>query len=103
LLLEYAEAAKLYLPVQRMAAVTKYSGAGSEAPRLDKLGATTWQRTKESVRASLREMAQELLRLYAERQVVEGLAIAPDTPWQHEFEAPSRSRRRPTSWRRSAR
>jgi transcription-repair coupling factor (superfamily II helicase) len=87
LLLEYAEAAKLYLPVQRMAAVTKYSGAGTEAPRLDKLGATTWQRTKESVRASLREMAQELLRLYAERQVVEGLAMAPDTPWQHEFEA----------------
>jgi transcription-repair coupling factor (superfamily II helicase) len=87
LLLEYAEAAKLYLPVQRMAAVTKYTGAGAEAPRLDKLGATTWQRTKESVRASLREMATELLRLYAERQVVEGLAMAPDTPWQHEFEA----------------
>ena len=87
LLLEYAEAAKLYLPVQRMAAVTKYTGAGTEAPRLDKLGATTWQRTKESVRASLREMAQELLRLYAERQVVEGLEMAPDTPWQHEFEA----------------
>ena len=87
LLLEYAEGARLYLPVQRMAAVTKYTGSGNEAPRLDKLGTTTWQRTKESVRASLREMAQELLRLYAERQVVEGLAVAPDTPWQHEFEA----------------
>jgi transcription-repair coupling factor len=87
LLLEYAEGARLYLPVQRMAAVTKYAGSGDAAPRLDKLGATTWQRTKESVRASLREMAQELLRLYAERQVVEGLACAADTPWQHEFEA----------------
>jgi transcription-repair coupling factor (superfamily II helicase) len=87
LLLEYAEGARLYLPVQRMAAVTKYVGAGEGSPRLDKLGATTWQRTKESVRASLREMAQELLRLYAERQVVEGRAVAPDTPWQHEFEA----------------
>jgi transcription-repair coupling factor (superfamily II helicase) len=87
LLLEYAEGARLYLPVQRMGAVGKYAGSGDAAPRLDKLGATTWQRTKESVRASLREMAQELLRLYAERQVVEGLAIAPDTPWQHEFEA----------------
>jgi transcription-repair coupling factor (superfamily II helicase) len=87
LLLEYAEGARLYLPVQRMAAVTKYAGAGDETPRLDKLGATTWQRTKEAVRASLREMAQDLLRLYAERQVVEGVAIAPDTPWQHEFEA----------------
>jgi transcription-repair coupling factor (superfamily II helicase) len=87
LLLEYAEGARLYLPVQRMAAVTKYVGSGDGAPRLDKLGATTWQRTKESVRASLREMAQELLRLYAERQVVEGLAVDADTPWQHEFEA----------------
>jgi transcription-repair coupling factor (superfamily II helicase) len=87
LLLEYAEGARLYLPVQRMGAVGKYAGSGDAAPRLDKLGATTWQRTKESVRASLREMAQELLRLYAERQVVEGLAIAADTPWQHEFEA----------------
>ncbi len=87
LLLEYAEGARLYLPVQRMAAVSKYVGSGEGAPRLDKLGATTWQRTKESVRASLREMAQELLRLYAERQVVEGLAIDGDTTWQHEFEA----------------
>jgi transcription-repair coupling factor len=87
LLLEYAEGARLYLPVQRMAAVSKYAGSGDATPRLDKLGATTWQRTKESVRASLREMAQDLLRLYAERQVVEGLAMAPDTPWQHEFEA----------------
>ena len=87
LLLEYAEGARLYLPVQRMAAVTKYAGSGDAAPRLDKLGATTWQRTKDSVRASLREMAQDLLRLYAERQVVEGLAVAADTPWQHEFEA----------------
>src|SRR5262249_9500621 len=87
LLLEYAEGTRLYLPVQRMAAVTKYAGSGDATPRLDKLGATTWQRTKEAVRASLREMAQELLRLYAERQVVEGIAIAPDMPWQHEFEA----------------
>src|SRR5262249_29082607 len=82
LLLECGESARLHLPAQRMAAVTKYAGPGDEAPRLDKLGATTWQRTKESVRASLREMAHELIRLYAERQVVEGLAIAPDTPWQ---------------------
>jgi transcription-repair coupling factor (superfamily II helicase) len=87
LLLEYAEGARLYLPVQRMAAVTKYVGSGEGGARLDKLGATTWQRTKESVRASLREMAQELLRLYAERQIVQGAAIGADQPWQHEFEA----------------
>jgi transcription-repair coupling factor (superfamily II helicase) len=71
-----------------MAAVTRYVGTGDEGPaRLDKLGGTSWQRTKDAVRASLREMAQELLRLYAARQVVEGVAIGADTPWQHEFEA----------------
>jgi transcription-repair coupling factor (superfamily II helicase) len=87
LLLEYAEAARLYLPVQRMSVVTKYVGTGEGPARLDRLGGTTWQKTKEAVRASLREMAGELLQLYAARQVVEGIAVGPDTPWQHEFEA----------------
>ena len=87
LLLEYAEGGRLYLPVQRMAAVSKYVGTGEGAARLDKLGGTAWQKTKESVRKSLREMAGELIQLYAARQVVEGVAIEPDTPWQHEFEA----------------
>ena len=87
LFLEYAEGGRLYVPVQKMAAVSKYVGSGEGAPRLDKLGGTAWQKTKEAVRRSLREMAGELLQLYAQRQVVEGVAIGPDTPWQHEFEA----------------
>lgn len=87
LLLDYAEGDRLYLPVQRMAAVSKYVGSPDGPGRLDKLGGGSWERTKESVRASVRQIAGELLQLYAARQVLEGFAIEPDTPWQHEFEA----------------
>ncbi|MGH3371320.1 MAG: DEAD/DEAH box helicase, partial [Nocardioidaceae bacterium] len=87
LVLEYAEGDRLYLPVQRMAAVSKYVGSGEGSGRIDKLGGTTWQKTKESVRASVRQIAGDLLKLYAARQVVEGFAVGADTPWQHEFEA----------------
>ncbi len=87
LLLDYAEGDRLYLPVQRMGAVSKYVGAGDGAGRIDKLGGTSWQKTKDSVRASVRQIAGDLLQLYAARQVLEGPAIGPDTPWQHEFEA----------------
>ncbi|HSE95918.1 MAG TPA: transcription-repair coupling factor, partial [Methylomirabilota bacterium] len=87
LLLEYAEGGRLYLPVQRLGAVSKYVGSGEGTGRLDRLGGTAWQRTKEAVRKAVREIAEDLLRLYAARQVVEGVAIGPDTPWQHEMEA----------------
>ncbi len=87
LLLDYADGDRLYLPVQRMGAVSKYVGIGEGPARLDKLGGTAWQRTKESVRASVRQLAGDLLRLYAARQVAQGFALGPDTPWQHEFEA----------------
>ncbi|MBI4609817.1 MAG: transcription-repair coupling factor [Candidatus Rokubacteria bacterium] len=87
LLLEYAEGARLYLPVERLGVISKYLGADGSPARLDRLGGSSWQRVKESVRASLREMAEGLLRLYAERSVGEGHAVTPDTPWQREFEA----------------
>jgi transcription-repair coupling factor (superfamily II helicase) len=88
LILEYAEGNQLYLPVDRLDIVSKYLGGG-EAPtaRLDRLGGASWQRVKESVRAALREMAEELLKLYARRSVAGGRAFATDTPWQREFEA----------------
>ncbi|MBI3454792.1 MAG: transcription-repair coupling factor [Candidatus Rokubacteria bacterium] len=87
LLLDYAEGDRLYLPVQRMAAVSKYAGVGDGPARIDKLGGTSWQKTKESVRAAVRQIAGDLLQLYAARQVLTGFAIGPDAPWQHEFEA----------------
>src|SRR5881296_383122 len=80
LVLEYAEGNQLYLPVERLDLVSKYLGADASAVRLDRLGGAAWPRVKESVRASLREMAEELLRLYAQRAVAEGHACSPDTP-----------------------
>jgi len=89
LLLEYAGGDKLYIPVDKFHLVQRYVGAGASAsgPSLDRLGSSAWARAKERVRASIRDMAQELLRLYAARQVAEGYAFSPDTPWQREFEA----------------
>jgi transcription-repair coupling factor (superfamily II helicase) len=87
LLLEYAENNQLYLPVDRLDLISKYLGGDSGAARLDRLGGASWQRVKESVRAALREMAEELLKLYARRSMAEGTAFAADTPWQREFEA----------------
>ena len=87
LLLEYADGGRLYLPVERLDLITKYMGAPDGAARLDRLGGGAWQRVKESVRAALREMAEELLRLYAARSVAERPAFSGDTPWQGEFEA----------------
>jgi transcription-repair coupling factor (superfamily II helicase) len=87
LLLEYSENNQLYLPVERLDLISKYLGGDTGAARLDRLGGASWQRVKESVRAALREMAEELLKLYARRSMAEGTAFAADTPWQREFEA----------------
>lgn len=89
LLLEYAGGDKLYVPVDKLHLVQRYVGADAAGggPPLDRLGSSSWARAKERVRASIRAMAQELLKLYAARQLAEGHAYAPDTPWQREFEA----------------
>ena len=87
LLLEYAEGGRLYLPVERLDLISKYMGAPEGAARLDRLGGGAWQRVKESVRAALRQLAEELLRLYAARSVAERPRFSLDTPWQREFEA----------------
>jgi len=85
--LEYTGGDKLYVPVDRLDYLEKYSSAESAKPKLDKLGGTGWERVKKRVRKSMRDMAQELLKLYAARKAAEGHAFAPDTPWMHEFEA----------------
>jgi transcription-repair coupling factor (superfamily II helicase) len=99
LLLEYAENNQLYVPVDRLDLISKYLGGDSTAARLDRLGGASWQRVKESVRAALREMAQELLQLYARRAVAEGHAFSADTPWQREFEAAFRFEETPDQLR----
>jgi transcription-repair coupling factor (superfamily II helicase) len=87
LLLEYGEGGRLYLPVERLDLISKYMGAPDGAAKLDRLGGAAWGRVKESVRAALREMAEELLKLYAARELAARPAFGPDAPWQREFEA----------------
>src|SRR5206468_2850106 len=74
-------------------------GADAGVVRLDRLGGASWPRVKESVRAALRQMAEELLRLYAQRAVAEGHASSLDTPWQREFEAAFRFEETPDQLR----
>lgn len=84
--LEYADDAKLYVPLTRLDLVQKYQSLGEGGPRLDKLGAQAWEARKSRVRKSVSDMAERLLKLYAERRLVHGHAFPVDTPWQGEFE-----------------
>ena len=87
MLLEYAAEAKLYVPLTRMDLIQKYRGAGEgAAPPLDRLGGATWSRTKSRVKSRMRDMADELLKLYAQRQMAEGFSFSADSNWQREFE-----------------
>jgi transcription-repair coupling factor (superfamily II helicase) len=86
MLLEYAGGAKLYLPLTRMDLVQRFRGAGESAPALDRMGGATWTRTKTRVKAKMRDMADELLKLYAGRKMAEGFAFSRDSNWQREFE-----------------
>lgn len=84
--IEYAAGDKLFIPVEQMHLVQKYIGSDSGAPRLNRLGGNQWEKTKAKVRASVQDMADELLRLYAAREQATGFAFSPDTNWQREFE-----------------
>ena len=86
MLLYYADDAKLYVPVERLDLVQRYSSAEGHQPTLDRLGGLGWQKTKAKAKRAMRDMADELLRLYAERKLVQGHAFPPDAPWQREFE-----------------
>ncbi|HXM35669.1 MAG TPA: transcription-repair coupling factor, partial [Pyrinomonadaceae bacterium] len=86
MLLFYAEESKLYVPVERLDLVQRYSSAEGHQPTLDRLGGLGWQKTKAKAKRAMRDMADELLRLYAERKLVGGFAFPADSPWQREFE-----------------
>jgi transcription-repair coupling factor (superfamily II helicase) len=82
--LRYAGEDKLFVPVERLDLVQKYSGTAR--PPLDKLGGTSWERAKTRVKKAMRDMAEELLKLYAARKTVAGHAFSPDSHWQREFD-----------------
>jgi transcription-repair coupling factor (superfamily II helicase) len=81
--LRYAGDDKLFVPLERLDLVQKYTGGA--APALDKLGGTTWEKAKTRVKKAMRDMAEELLKLYAARKAVAGHAFSPDSHWQQEF------------------
>ncbi len=85
--LQYAGEDKLYVPTDQVGLLQKYLGAEADHPKLSKLGGTEWSKAKAKVKEAVRDMAQELLELYASRQTVKGHGFPPDTPWQAEFEA----------------
>jgi len=76
---------KLFVPVERLDLIQKYTGG--TRPALDRLGGTTWEKAKTRVKKAMRDMAEELLKLYAQRKAVPGHAFAADTHWQEEFES----------------
>jgi transcription-repair coupling factor (superfamily II helicase) len=83
--IRYAGDDKLFVPVERLDLIQKYTGG--TRPALDRLGGTTWEKAKTRVKKAMRDMAEELLKLYAQRRAVPGHAFAADTHWQEEFES----------------
>ncbi|MGH9798526.1 MAG: DEAD/DEAH box helicase, partial [Candidatus Polarisedimenticolia bacterium] len=77
---------RLYVPIDRLDLVQRYSGMGGARPKLDRLGGTSWERTQRKVKKAVQEMAADLLRLYAARKASHGTAFSPDGPWQKEME-----------------
>ena len=86
MILEYAEGARLYVPLTRLDLVQKYRSSEGVKPVLNRLGTQQWQKTKARVKKAMKDMAEELLKLYAARRTAEGHAFAADTEWQREFE-----------------
>ena len=86
MLLEYANESKLYVPLTRLDLVEKYRGGGETGPPLDRLGGSTWTQRKTRVKAKMRDMADELLKLYAQRRAADAFAFSRDSNWQREFE-----------------
>jgi transcription-repair coupling factor (superfamily II helicase) len=84
--LEYAGGGKLLVPLERADVLEKYAGAEGTPPKLDRLGGTSWARTKSKVKRALKDMAEELLKVQATRELAAGFSFSKDSPWQRQFE-----------------
>ena len=85
--LVYSDGRRLLLPLSRLDQIQRYSGIEGVGPRLDKLGGSSWSRTKERVKSSMQKLASDLVRLYAERQLAKAPALAEDSDLMAQFEA----------------
>lgn len=86
LVVKYAGEDKLYVPTSQVGLIQKYIGVENQPPKLYKLGSGEWNRVKKKVKESVQEIALDLLKLYAERELIRGYGFGSDTPWQKEFE-----------------
>jgi transcription-repair coupling factor (superfamily II helicase) len=86
LVLRYAAGDKIYVPVDQVDRVTRYIGSGDGAPTLTRLGTQEWERAKRKARAAVQDLAEDLLNLYAQRQLKRGHAFPADNEWQRELE-----------------
>lgn len=84
--IEYADGGNLYLPATRLDGIQKYAGGDAKAPKLNKLGGEQWKKTRSRVKSAVKEIARDLVELYAARQESTGFQYGPDTVWQREFE-----------------
>ena len=84
--IKYKDDDILYVPTNALDNIRKYVGAENTGPKLNRLGSKEWEKTKERVKFNLREVAEELIALYAKRSKMQGFAFSKDTPWQQEFE-----------------
>ena len=87
LLLEYVDEDKVYVPVDRLNLIQRYTGSDGSSPKLDKLGSRAWERAKKKAKAAVSEMVKELLELYAARQAFQGVTFPPRDQFYKEFEA----------------
>ena len=84
--IKYQDNGFLYIPTNQLDLIQKYIGSEGKAPKVNKLGGTEWAKTKNRVKESLRELAAELIKLYAQREVANGFVFSKDTVWQRQFE-----------------
>jgi len=87
LTIEYADEAQLFVPIHQVDRLTRYVGPDNREPTPSRLGSQEWRTSKSHVKEAVREVAEDLLELYAKRSMVEGYTFDPDTPWQQELEA----------------
>ncbi|CCQ98194.1 transcription-repair coupling factor [[Clostridium] ultunense Esp] len=85
--IKYAGNDKLFVPVEQLDLIQKYLASDEHEPKIYSLGGNEWKRVKNKVKSSVKDIAEDLLKLYAKREAAKGYAFSPDTPYQREFEA----------------
>ena len=96
--IQYSAEDRLYVPVDQINLLSRYRGAGDAAPRLSRLGGAEWETTKRRVKRSVKQIAEDLVNLYAMRAKQQGFASLPDTPWQYEMEEAFPFEETPDQW-----